>query len=140
MKLRIDLPQALVITFILVSMGALLLLQLLRQQDLYFINKFFFGKDYNDFYQASLLVREGNSPYMINRYVTPPIPAIFNIPLTYISFSIASILVSFSSVLSVVLSFFLAHWIFNIPDWKNDSILLLTSLIILFFSYPFYLE
>lgn len=138
MKLRIDPPQIVVAIIMILGMGSILLFQLLKQQDLYFINKAFLGCDYINFYQASLLVREGESPYTIARYVTPPIPAIINIPFTYTSFSIACIIVSFLSFLSLVLSLFLVHRIFNVPNWKNDGVLLLVSVIILFFSYPFY--
>lgn len=138
MKSRIDLPQLLVIIIMLFGIGGILLFQILKQQDLYFLNKFYLGLDYKDFYNASLLVREGENPYTIARYTTPPIPAMFNIPLTYISLPIAKIVMSFLSFLSVLLSLFLAHRIFNGPNRKIDGIFFLVSIIILFFSYPFH--
>ncbi len=138
MKLRIDVPQALVLTMMLVTMGIILLAQLVKQEDLYFINKVWFGVDYNEFYRATLALREGESPYDIERYVTPPIPALVNIPLTFVAWPIATTLVSCATLLSVIVSLFLVHRLFNVANWIQDGTFVVVSFIILCFSYPFY--
>jgi hypothetical protein len=119
-------------------MVVILSFQLVKKKEMCFISYFSLGSDYAEFYKSSLLLREGKSPYLNGRYVTPPIPAIVNIPLTFIPFRITAIIVSTLSLLSLILSSFLVHRVYNIPDWENDRFFLLISLTLLLFSYPFY--
>ncbi len=109
MKPRVDAPQAVVLTLMLVAMGSLLLLQLLMQQDLYFINKFFLDHDYDSFYNASVFVSKGGSPYIVPGYVMPPLAAFLNVPLTSLPFAVARVLVSLGSFVAMMASLLIVH-------------------------------
>ena len=47
-----------------------------------YVEPYFFGLDYRDFYDASQALAAGKSPYEVARYVTPPLPALANVPLS----------------------------------------------------------
>ena len=48
-----DFPAKLIACLMTLMMGALILTQHLVQQDIYFVNKFFLGMDYQDFTLAA---------------------------------------------------------------------------------------
>ncbi len=137
MNSRINTPEYLVAIFLVLGMGVIILISLLAQQDLYFVYKVSLGLDYHAFYEASVQIREGESPYLVTRYVTPPIPAVINVPFTFISFEVVRVIVSILTFFSVLLSLFLVHRIFSISNKQNDINFLIAIVTILCFSYPF---
>lgn len=140
MNLRGDVPLFLVTAILSLVMGLVLLLQIPTQRDIFLVNKSSSGSghDYDGFYAASLLVREGRTPYSLYRYVTPPVPAILNIPLTYLPFGTANLLVAVLIFLSVLASLFLCRHIFRPPNGENGQVFLVSVMTIMCFSYPFY--
>ncbi|MFW6108792.1 MAG: hypothetical protein ACOC8D_03150, partial [bacterium] len=83
------LPALVLAAFLAVQMGALQVWSLARGERLTYVipaPRFDYGLDYHDFYQASAALRAGHSPYEIARYVTPPVPAIVNVPLSLLPF------------------------------------------------------
>lgn len=137
MNYKIDKTIFFILVTILFCYGIILIFQIFYQADLYFINKFSFGYDYKDFYNSSLLIKNGESPYQNSRYVTTPIPAIFNLPLTFLPFSFATTIVSVTTLIFIVVSMFIIHRCINSSDSKSDLTFLLMSTIIILFSYPF---
>jgi hypothetical protein len=82
-------------------MGAILVLQVICQSDLYFVRKQeTLGLDMKDFFVAGGLWAAGNSPYEWWRYVTPPLPAFlsrFLVPLGWPHFLAVALAVSIAS-------------------------------------------
>jgi hypothetical protein len=135
-----DVPLFLVTTILSMVMGFVLLLQIPAQRDIYLINKspFGFGHDYDGFYTASVLVREGRTPYSLYRYVTPPTAAILNVPLTCLPYNTAYLLIAVLTLLSVLASLYLCRRIFKPPGAENGAMFFASVMIIICFSYPFY--
>jgi hypothetical protein len=127
-----------VLALMSVLMGAVMLLQLLTQKDLYFINKFHLGLDYTEFYRASLEIRAGRSPYLVPRYVTPPFAAYANVPVSYLPLAELRYLVALSVLAMVGGSMFLMRRTFAAPDWRRDAVFLVAAAGMVSLSYPFY--
>ena len=111
-------PLATVLGALVLMMGGILLLQMLAQQDLYFIYKTVLGGDYRIVYRATEIVLAGGDPYnppLRYVYPAPPVPAIANIPLTYFSPPVASALVALLIYAAVVASLFVVHRAFTPP-------------------------
>ena len=51
---------------------------ILRTPIYYVVPQDIIGYDYRDFYYASASIANGESPYVVSRYVTPPLPALAN--------------------------------------------------------------
>jgi hypothetical protein len=133
-------PMRLIIAVIvLAGMGSILLLQIIQQQNLYFLHKadFGVGLDYNDLYKAALWFRLGNTPYVFPRWVSPPIPAMLNVPLTFLSFATACRVMFFMTFLATITALFYAHRMFNPASRRGDWGFLLFAFCLLVFSYPF---
>ncbi|MCY4047525.1 MAG: glycosyltransferase family 87 protein [Candidatus Dadabacteria bacterium] len=137
-------PLAVFLFITILSMGLVLLFHSLAQKHFYFIYKMQFGYDYGIIYRASGEILTGINPYDTLQqkyapYPFPPIPAILNIPLTYISHSLASVFISLLTFVSVVASIFLMHRVFtlSINRVENKAMLLLIVLIPMF-SFPFH--
>jgi hypothetical protein len=134
---RGDVPLFLVMTILSMVVGLMLLLQIPGQRGISLTNKGFFGYDYHGYYTASLLVREGKSPYLLDRYVTPPVAAILNVPLTYIPFDTVALLLGALTFLAVLASLALGRHIFRFPYGENRALFFISILTILCFSHPF---
>jgi len=130
-------PARLAAAWVALSAGLVHLVQLLRQRDLYFINKFILGLDYRDFYQASTAVARGDTPYSVARYVTPPLPAILNLPFLAIPFEQARFIISGLVLVAVCVGYILTVDTFTGRDADRPE-LLLAGLTAILFSYPFY--
>jgi hypothetical protein len=116
--------------------GLVNIVQLLVQKEIYPINKIYFGLDYQEFYKATLLFLNGDNPYRVGRFVTPPISAILNIPLTLVSLQKASKIFFIISVLGYLFILSLNTSMF-FSDRVQSAKLITLSLITAFFSYPF---
>jgi hypothetical protein len=130
--------RLLVAAVMLLCMGGILLAQLLAQKDLYFINKIYLGLDYNDIYSASACIASGSSPYDITRYVTPPIPALFGVPLTLLPFEEARVFFVLLTGVCMLLALYVAHRMFASFSLQDDARFLLFGFFVISFSYPFY--
>lgn len=138
-------PLAVFLLISILFLGLVLLFQVLAQKHFYPIFKIQLGFDYGVFYRASEAILAGGNPYDAayqkhNPYPTPPIPAIVNIPFTYISHSLASVFISLLTFVSVMASVFLMHGVFTPPHEKSrvrDKAMLLLIMLILMFSHPF---
>jgi hypothetical protein len=125
---------ALAITTII---AAIFVLQVPLQQDVYPVDRFFLGFDYYDFYQASMNLRHGKSPYNVEKYVTPPIPAIINLPATFFPFQYVRYIVLVGLFISVALGLFLFVRDLAPPQPAEAKYHVLLYFIIMAFSYPF---
>lgn len=132
-------PAIIIALTVCLSMGFILSFQILRQQTLYFVCKLFWlGQDYYDFYQASLNILQGKSPYLIERYVTPPLPALLNIPLTILPYNYATIPVVILIPIAILAAFLLINKIVNSQNTISDNVpIIISGIVTIFFSYPF---
>jgi hypothetical protein len=97
------------------------------------------GVDYLDFYKASQQLVAGNDPYTIQRYVTSPIPAMVNAPLTALPFSQARIVVMLLSLGCVVGSWLLIQQRLGLTTRAAGGwAIFAAGLVIVLISYPFY--
>jgi hypothetical protein len=71
----------LMVLFLGVAYGGLFLCALYRQQPIYLIKYFHLGADHVDFLEASRRLRDHLSPYASDRFVTPPLSSVLNLPL-----------------------------------------------------------
>ena len=140
-------PLAIFLAVAILCMGLIILLQMLTQQDLYFLYKLYLGYDYSGFYRAAEAVLQGGNPYNAPPsrpvFSAPPIAAIANIPLTYLPFKTARVIVSLLTFVSVVASMFLVHKVFpphtqSTRSRVNDMAILLIFMTIPMYSYPFH--
>jgi hypothetical protein len=116
-------------------MGGVLVVQIFVQRDIYFVDRFYAGLDYNDFHRASVLLAQGRSPYEIDRYVTPPVPAALNLPLSLLPFGFARYVVMLAVLFSVPCSYWLLDRLFNPCNGQGNRMwgyLMMTGV-----SYPF---
>jgi len=128
----------LIVLIIVSSLGVVHILQSLNQQELYFVNKVYLGLDYKDFYRASRFLMVGRSPYLVDRYVTPPVPAALNIPLARMSLSKARVVFFIIVLLSSVASYVIATKLFfKLKSYEGDR-LLAAGLLVILTSYPLY--
>ncbi len=65
------------------SYGVLFVFALFFQRPVYIVQFISFGLDYHDFYQATEDVISGVNPYERSRFVTPPLSALLNMPLSF---------------------------------------------------------
>ena len=110
-------PALVILIMSSLGLGLILMAQILTRPDLYFVNKFGLGLDYGDSYTASLMVRTGQSPYAVARYVTPPLGAIF------------------PAVLAAV---FLVHRALTRQRPWDDLVFMSVVAVVVMLSYPFY--
>jgi len=114
-------------------------LQLMTQTPLRFVNKFRMpGTDYQDFYGASIHALAGESPYLTERYVTPPLFSVVNVPLAILEFGTARVIFISLIPLTILLSYFLIYRSLKIPGTRDDIWQLTGGLVVILFSYPFY--
>jgi hypothetical protein len=138
MRRRAFYPALLIALIVGAQMAAVQVWRLSRRMDVVYVKKYFFGLDYYDFYQASQRLRGGESPYGVERYVTPPVPALLNVPLSLLSFRQASTLVAILIPVALMLSYGLVHArYFPLRDADGMRVLLLSVAVVLL-SYPFY--
>ncbi len=121
-----------------VWLGAIFVLQILAQSDLYFVRKQeMLGLDIRDFFVAGQSWAAGQSPYASWRYVTPPLPAAISallVPLGWPRFLAVAIA---GSILSCIGGYVLAVRAFDpLPSSTRRAVLLL-GLACLFCSAPF---
>ncbi len=113
--------------------------QLATHQPISYVNKWImYGADYQDFYQASIRILNGESPYLVSRYVTPPLFALVNVPLSMPGFKTAWFVFSSLIPLTILFSYLLIYRALKDSDVQSDDWLLLSGLLVLLFSYPFY--
>ena len=133
-------PAIVITIFIMASFGMICLGHLLTNTSLFFVQYFRFpGVDYNDFFQASEKIINGQSPYSIEsrRYVDTPIPAIFNLLLVHCGFEQARNFMFVIIPCSLLLGYLLAVNIFPFYNIDKDQISLV-GLVCLTFGYPSY--
>jgi len=128
-------PAVFIALVLVLSLGAIHVLQVVRQVDLYYVAKMGLGFDYQDFYEASQQL-DGGSPYDVKRYATPPLPAILNYPLSRLPFDHAKILVFGLILVSVIISYTLVNKIFFRLRDREAITISLCGLVTMMFSYP----
>ncbi len=84
MTIKISTPLFTTTAIVVLTMCSLILMQMLLEHELHFVDKLQLGFDYEVFYTASEALRAGDNPYVVQRYVTPPLPAILNVPFTFL--------------------------------------------------------
>ena len=131
-------PAVMIATALAVGMGAILLAQIVVHTELYFLNKWLLGLDYKDFYDASRHILAGQDPYTLRRYVTPPIPALLNIPLVSFPFEQARLVVMLLALLFVLLSYYLMQRRFDLQRKPDGPLIFVAGVVIIVLSYPVY--
>ena len=131
-------PALVILIMSSLGLGLILMAQILTRPDLYFVNKFGLGLDYRDFYTASLMVRTGESPYAVVRYVTPPLGAIINVPLTYLPLDRVGYAVSLAIFPAVLGAVFLVHRALTRQRPWDDLVFMTVVAVVVMLSYPFY--
>lgn len=113
---------------------------LLSNQTVAFIkNKQFSGSDYVDFFQASQSLLAGKSPYLVERYVTSPLPAILNTALVPLGFDTARFVFAFILTACMLLSYWLIWRLVGLHEKGFEGQLILAAgLMVITLSYPFY--
>jgi hypothetical protein len=112
--------------------------QLVFNTPIQYIYRKTFGYDYGDFYYASLSVFRGQSPYSVVRYVTPPLPAILNMVFVPLGFEKARNIFTLLVSLAIFVSYVLIYRAFQDTSTNDNTILLLSGILLIVFSYPFY--
>lgn len=113
--------------------------QLATQEPIYYVNKWIMhGGDYQDFYQASAHILNAQSPYLVSRYVTPPLFALANAPLAMLGFKTAWFIFSSLIPFTILFSYLLIYRALKESDVQDDDLLLFSGLLVILFSYPFY--
>ena len=131
-------PAALLAALLVFEMGAILLAARVRGVDLAFVIPHFFGLDYYDFWQASRCLLDGQSPYAVERYVTPPLPALANLPLALLPLDRAILAVAVANPVVVLLSCGLTAASFFGPRRREATAVLALTAVLVATSYPFY--
>ena len=114
-------------------------IQLVTQIPLRYVNKWIMpGVDYRDFYQASLQILRGGSPYAVDRYVTPPLFALANIPFALLGFEAARALFMLLIPLTVLVSYLLIYLAVKETQLEEGHWFAFGGMIVILFSYPLY--
>lgn len=95
------------------------------------------GVDYRDFYQASVQVLNGGSPYLVARYVTPPLFAFANLPFAFLGFETARLLFMLIIPLTILYALLVVNRSIGNSNAENNNSLL-SGILVILFSYPFY--
>jgi hypothetical protein len=129
----------LIAAFCTLEIALLFLLQILYQQAIYPVN--IFGKlegiDYYDpFYIGSLLLNADMSPYLHERYTSPPLFALLNTPFLSFRSQTMSYVLSGASFIIVALG---TIWAFRLFHGRDIDYVKISAniLIIMAFSFPF---
>lgn len=137
-----NIPGLLVLLLMALGLAGIMLAQAMLQADLRFVHYMTPCFDYGVFYEASVAIRHGLSPYAAPGYVTPPLPAFVNIPLTYLDFQLVARLIPLSLFAAVVgglalLARAFDARVFRLASWRPSFVLLVLTSIGVCFSYPF---
>jgi hypothetical protein len=81
---HVSFPVAAILFMELAGLSAVMVLQVFRGSSINFTNKMGLGYDYEHFLLGARAILSGNSPYIVGHYVTPPVPAILNIPFAFL--------------------------------------------------------
>jgi len=103
-----------------------------------YVEPYFFGLDYRDFYDASQAVVAGASPYEVARYVTPPLPALANVPLSLLAWPRAVWIAAAVLLVALFGSYALAIALFYRRQSDEASWLLVLGVVAVLLSYPFH--
>ncbi|MCD4753706.1 MAG: DUF2029 domain-containing protein [Anaerolineaceae bacterium] len=137
---RMAFPAILIAMILVTSFGVITISYVLSKKPLVFLNYLpISGWDYKDFFVASERILTGLSPYNFetNRYVTTPIPAIFNIPFVLLGFDLAKIVLFIFIPCSIISAYFIIVSTYKFPTVEKEPILL-AGLSCILFGYPFY--
>ncbi len=129
-------PRFMLAVLLLGAVAAAFLLQIFKQQNIYFGNKLMIGNDFTSFYGAAVSVRHGYNPYSVNSYVTPPIPAFLVVPFTFLNLILAIKIELLVTLASVGGALYLIHRAFNPHQGPDRYSALLEMAVIICFSYP----
>ena len=133
-------PAVLIALLVSISFAMLALGHVITNKPLLFLDyRDGYGFDYLDFFQASENIIHNLSPYAVSnhRYITTPIPAIFNMVFVPLGFNGARIVLYGLIPLSLALGFFFFSSLYNFPQ-TNKNLVLSAGLVCLLFGYPFY--
>lgn len=107
------------------------------QLDSYPLIKRSFAYDYKEFQLASSYLARDENPYLVWRYVTPPLPAILLRPLNEMSVQSASTIIYVAILLSMLVAILLSVGHYFELRSKEGSLLILGMVLITGLSYPF---
>jgi hypothetical protein len=138
---RICVPALAIALGLIAGVVTLFVLQVWFQKDIFLVKGVFWGFDYNDFYLASRSVLEGESPYKVKRYVTPPLAASVHAPIGLLRFEQARLVMATLVLFTSVRSYGLMMSATGLREKASQlerRLIMICGLIILFLSYPFY--
>jgi hypothetical protein len=136
---KITFPATFIFSIELITLAFILLAQAFRESSVNFTNKMGLGYDYQHFYGGAQQLLDGKSPYVIGHYVTPPVPALLNVPIAILlKFNAATYLM----FLLIPACLFVALWWTNhVVNRQQDTVsraaISLLSVCALVFGYPF---
>ena len=133
------LPSLIIAFSNLIVLSVLHGFQLITQTPISYINKWIMpGVDYRDFYQGSLQILAGGSPYQVERFVTPPLFALFNLPLALLPFQAARAIFIFLIPFSVLAAGLLVFRALKEKRNEENDQFVLGCILVIGFSYPVY--
>ena len=133
-------PLALVLGLVLLPAGFVNVAERLLQRDLSAVAESRqLGLDYSYYYEASLNLRSGVSPYAEREYIPTPLPAILNLPLTWLGVNAATLAAFVLAFLAMVGVVVLAPQTFFEPGSEDERLSRHTGVLVMLFSYPFLL-
>jgi hypothetical protein len=132
-------PALAIAAALVLSVGAINLFEIVQHRQVPYVGEVdYAGWDYLTFYEASQLLRDGASPYRVQTYVTPPLPALLNLPLTLFDFDAARQIFFGLSVAAMILACAVANQLLHRDDPSARAVIFLYGLGALLFSYPVY--
>ena len=132
-------PAVSITLIVIISMAMITIGYLLARENIIFVKHMdILGFDYRDFFRASESLLNGKSPYAVERYVTTPLPAILNTILVPLGFEKARNLFILIVASSMLFSYWTISHLFIQHETFGGFVILLSGLIVIAFSYPFY--
>jgi len=119
-------------------MGVVELVAATRGERPQYIDRIFVGYDYKVFWRASVRLGQGESPYSVDQYVTPPVPALVNYPLALLGFRTAVLVVLPAILIAVVGAYGLMSSAFLGLRTQEGKVVLFCGLVVILCSYPFH--
>jgi uncharacterized membrane protein len=124
---------------LILFMGLINLFQIIQHRQVPYVGQMaFFGWDYRTFYDASQALQHGGSPYQVEIYVTPPVPAVVGLALARLDFNVARQVVFWLSLAALALAYWIASHVFHASDRSALAAVVLAGLGAMLFSYPVY--
>jgi len=132
------LPALVVLAIVVAGMSVVHVAAATRGEWPQYIDRIFVGYDYKVFWRASVRLGEGESPYSVDQYVTPPLPALVNYPVSLLGFRTAVLVVLPAILVAVAGAYGLMASALLGLRTREGKVVLLCGLAVILCSYPFH--